>query len=132
MPPSSLRSINEHLMASDDEHLRACVRTAAEVIRNRRLRGEPVPEWMRRHQSRCESLLAMSRSRHQFDCGAGQLKESDLIDAKEVASMAHCSIRQAQRLAERMPNDLGVMRIGGRLLFRRDAVAEYVEGRGHG
>jgi hypothetical protein len=112
-------------MASDDEHLRACVRTAAEVIRNRQLRGEQVPEWLRRHQSRCESMLAVSRTRQELASDGGQLEPENLIGTREAAAMLECSTRKAQRLK----NDLGARRVASRLLFDRRAVAEYVEAR---
>jgi hypothetical protein len=115
-------------MASDDEHLRACVRTAAEVIWNRQLRNEPVPDWQRRHLRRCESMLAVSRSRQESASKGGQFDLSELIDAREVGSMLECSTRNAQRLKY----DLGGRLIGGRLLFDRRAVAEYAEARNHG
>jgi hypothetical protein len=114
-------------MASDDErHWRAAVYCASGLIRDRQLRGEPVPSWLRQHHAQCESALAaLSRSGHQIDRAPAQLKQ-EMITAQEAADMLGCSKRQAQRLA----SDLDGQLVGGHVwVFSRAAVVEYAEGK---
>ena len=110
-------------LAADDA--RAGLYCAAAVIRSRQRNGEPIPEWLHRHFDRLDAEIRMSESGHEFDSDAGQLAQDELITAREVSRMLGCSKRQAQRLA----SDLEAEIVGGRWLFRRSAVTEYVEGR---
>ena len=110
-------------LAADDAH--AGLYCAAAVIRSRQRNGEPIPEWLRRHSDRLDAEIRMSESGHESDSDTGQFDQDELITAREVSQMLGCSKRQAQRLA----SDLEAEIVGGRWLFRRSAVTEYVEGR---
>jgi Helix-turn-helix domain len=110
--------------AQPPEHFRAAVYCASAVIRDRQLRGQPVHDWLRRHLARCEAAVAMSRSGQEFEGAPSQLDDlEDLIDVRKVASMLGISKRQAQRLGR----DLDGVRIGGRWVFRKATVREYME-----
>jgi hypothetical protein len=108
-----------------DEHSHAAAYCAAELIRDRQRRGQPVPEWLRRHLARCEAAVAVSRSGHEINGDTSQLDRDDLIDAQEAARMIGISKRQAQRLA----HDICGLLIGGRWVFNKATVAEYAEAR---
>lgn len=114
-------------MSRDERELRAAYYCAAALIRDRQLRGEPVPTWLRQHHEWCESALAVSQTGHELGQDASQLEQDDLIDAKEAAVMLGRSKRQAVRLA----NDLDGRIVSGRWIFSRHAVADYVEGMRH-
>jgi hypothetical protein len=105
------------------EDSRAAVYCASAIVRDRQLRGQPVPDWLRRHLARCEAALVKSRSRHEFDRASSQLDPDDLIDAREAALMLGIGKRQAQRLG----HDLDGLIVGGRWVFRKSTVAEYAE-----
>jgi hypothetical protein len=113
-------------MTESSEHSRAAAYCAAALIRDRQLRGQPVPDWLRRHLARCEAAIAMPRSGHEFDCASSQLNPDDLIDAREAARMLGISKRQAQRLG----HDLNGLIIGGRWVYRKATVLEYAEAKG--
>jgi hypothetical protein len=110
-------------MIDNPEHSRAAAYCAAALIRDRQMRGQPVPDWLRRHLARCEAALAMSRSGHEFDGVSSQFDPDDLIDAREAARMLGISKRQAQRLG----HDLDGLIVGGRWVFKKATVVEYAE-----
>jgi hypothetical protein len=112
-------------MNDDPEHSHAAAYCAAELIRDRQRRGQPVPNWLRQHLARCEAAVAVSRSGHEFDGVPSQLDPDNLIDAREVARMLGISKRQAQRLA----HDIDGLIISGRWVFRKATVMEYAEAR---
>jgi excisionase family DNA binding protein len=94
-------------------------------MRGRQRRGQPIPDWLRRHYGELDQQFRLSQSRHESDCGGGQSEPKNWITAKEVALMLGCSKRTVQRNAA----DLDGSMIGGRLLFDRRTVAAYVEGK---
>ena len=105
--------------------LRAAYYCAAEVVRDRRRRGQPIPRWLRQHFDELDAQFRLSQSRHEFDCGGEQSEPENWITAKEAALMLTCSTRTVQRIAA----DLDGRSIGGRLLFDRCTVAAHVEGK---
>ncbi|HWY01255.1 MAG TPA: helix-turn-helix domain-containing protein [Mycobacterium sp.] len=114
-------------MTLDDE-LRANYYLCAEVIRSRRRTGQPIPEWMRRHFNQLEAQFkGMSPTRHPVvgngDC-APQSQHGDIIGTREVAEMLKLTPRQVQLRA----NQLGGVRVCGRLLFMRAEIAEWARG----
>jgi hypothetical protein len=137
--------------------LKAAYYCVAEVMRNRKRTGQPIPSWLRQHYDqldeqfrstasndaveRSRRIVAslspvadpiarvdiLSRSRHEFDCGGEQSEPADWITAKGAALMLGCSKRTVQRNAADFDGRL----IGGRLLFELATVAEYAESKQH-
>ncbi|RFZ48240.1 hypothetical protein MSS2_04756 [Mycobacterium marinum] len=112
-------------MTLSQQDLRAAYYCAAEVIRHRRRTGQPLPDWLRRHYAALDAAVLMSRSRHESESVPAQLGQEQ-ITAQEVADMLGCSKRQTLRLAA----DLDGRIVGGRWLFPRSAVGQYVAERG--
>jgi excisionase family DNA binding protein len=108
-----------------DFGLKAAYYCCSEVMRDRRRRGEPIPQWLRQHYSDLDEQFRLSQSRHEFDCGGEQSDPENWITAKEAALMLGCSKRTVLRIA----TDLDGRMIGRRLLFDRRTVAAYVEGK---
>lgn len=108
------------------DRLHAAYHCAAEVIRRRRLTGQPVPAWLRQHYAELDAAVRMSRSGHESDSATAELEPVDQITANEAAAIVGKSKRQTQRLAA----DLGGRIVGGRWLFDRAAVTEYAANRG--
>jgi Helix-turn-helix domain len=106
-------------------NLRASYFCASEVIRERQRRGQPTPDWLRRHYARLDAEIRMSESGHELSGDQGELELDELITASEVAQILGISKRQAQRLAA----DLDGKIVGGRWIFTRAAVIEYSEGK---
>jgi hypothetical protein len=103
--------------------LKAAYYCAAELLRDRRRRGQPIPQWLHRHFSALDAQIRMSSSGQEFGCGGERLEPENWITAKEAALMLGCSRRHATRLAA----DLDGRMIGGRFLFDRRTVADYAE-----
>jgi hypothetical protein len=102
----------------------------AEVIRTRRLAGQPIPQWMRDHYRRLNNQIhaAASQPSHGNDenaDGPTQLDQRDWIIAVEAAAVLGLSKRQVTRIADKLEGQIR----GGRWWFRRDAVIQYAEER---
>jgi hypothetical protein len=95
---------------------------SAEVIRERRRCGQPIPQWLHRHHAELErEVHRLSRPRHQDDEIGCDLGESNQIGAREAAALLGWSIRKVQRRKE----DLGGRLIGVSLVFDRSVVLEH-------
>jgi helix-turn-helix protein len=99
---------------------------AAEVVRNRQLSGQPVPNWLKQHHSRLHAEV-LSCTRREIDCEADEVGQSahEWFDSREVATMLLISPRQVQRLA----GELGGRLVGGRWVFNRSAIEAFSERR---
>jgi hypothetical protein len=108
-------------------NVQAAYYCAAALIRSRRRTGEPIPDWLRQHHAQLDAEIraSMSRSGHESACGQGQLRQEELISAREAAEILSISKRQAQRLA----CDLDGRIVGARWLFKKATVIEYAEGK---
>jgi len=83
---------------SDD--LRAAYYCAAEVMRNRRRTGQPIPAWLTRHFQQLHREV--SPARHINGVGEGErsgLEHEHAIGTREAAAILGCSQRQLQRRA---------------------------------
>lgn len=108
-----------------DEDLRAAYYCAGEVLRGRRLRGQPIPAWLRTLFDHLDSEVRASHTRQQSRSDETQLKSDDWIGSGQAAVILGWSQRRVQRRAA----DLDGRSIGGRLAFREAVVVEYAEGR---
>jgi hypothetical protein len=107
--------------------LRAAYYCCAEVMRNRKRVGQPIPQWLRRHFDSLHHQILMSQSGDENGCGAEESDPMDLITALQAATVLGCSKRHVIRLAA----DLDSQLIGGRWLFNPNTVTAYAEGRQH-
>jgi hypothetical protein len=108
-----------------DDDIRAAYYCCAEVLRGRRLCGQPVPAWLRRLYDRLDAEVRASRSRQENACQLPELEPDEWISAQQAATILSWSKRHVQRRA----TDLDGRIIGGRWLFRREDVIDYAEGR---
>jgi hypothetical protein len=101
---------------------RAAYYCAAEVVRERRRRGEPIPAWLRQHYAELDAAVraSMSQPGHESPVQPAQL-EGEWITARQAADILRRSAKQVHRLRA----DLGAQLIGGRWLFRRTTVLRY-------
>lgn len=97
----------------------------ADVIRGRRRRYQPIPDWMHRTYAKLDNhIRIMSRARHESDGAGEQLDADSWIGSRETAAILGWDIRRVQRSA----SDLDGRKIGNRLMFRESTVLEYAEG----
>lgn len=106
--------------------LRCAYQCAAEVIRQRRLVGAPIPKWLRLHYRSLERQLRLSLVVSQLgpDTATGSVSlevAPQLISAREAAAILGVSRRHITRIA----NTLDGTFVDGRWLFNRDTVTEY-------
>ena len=107
-----------------DGQLRAAYYCAAEVLRSRRLAGQPIPDWLHRWHARLDDEVRMSRTRQDFDASPAESEEQDLwIGSPEAATLLGWSLRQVQRRA----SDLAGRIIAGRYMFRESEVRLYAK-----
>ena len=104
---------------------RAAVYVASDVIRQRQLSGAPIPDWLRRHQFRCEQRLLMSRARQQFGGVVRKSEQDELIGVPEAGTILGWKPRRVQRNAA----DLGGQLVGSALVFRRSVVEDFANER---
>ena len=106
--------------------IRAAYYCASEILRSRRLGGQPIPAWLRRWHARLDAELKLSRTRQDFDAPAAELEAAqDLwIGTPEAAALLEWSQRQVQRRAP----DLQGQMVAGRYMFRESVVRAYKEG----
>lgn len=105
------------------DELRAAYACAAEVLRVRRLKGEPVPPWLQAHYRQLDIKVMASRSGHETDCGAEESDSEVWISAREAGQILGRSKRQVSRIAASLDGEM----VDGRWLFRRQTVVEYAE-----
>jgi excisionase family DNA binding protein len=110
---------------TSDNDIRAGYYCVAEVIRERRRRGQPVPSWLVQHHIRLEKQFRVSQLGHETTSARAELGDDVPITATEAAELLRCSRRHVQRLAA----DLDGKIVGGRWLFSRAAVVDYAEGK---
>jgi hypothetical protein len=115
-------------MELTDYELRAANRTIAEALRNRRMYGQPIPDWMRRIERRFEREVSMSRLGHGFEAEGAQSVPDVWIGSREAGEILGLSKRQTNRIAENLGGDL----VDGRRRFRKSVVEAYAEERRHG
>ncbi|MCV7035125.1 helix-turn-helix domain-containing protein [Mycobacterium heckeshornense] len=139
-------------MTLDETDLRAAYFCVAEVVRRRRLSGQPIPSWLRGHFDRLDRAVraaaasgqpipswlrghfdrldravraaAASTSGHESGCAEQELQQQWLT-ATQAAQALGVSARHVRRLAA----DLDGQLVGGRWLFSADVVGEYAEER---
>jgi hypothetical protein len=99
----------------------------AEVLRTRRLAGQPIPAWLRDHERRLDNLIRMSQPGHEIGenrDGTPPLRQ--WITTAEAAAIIGCSTRHTRRLRA----DLGGQQTDeGKWLFPRDNVIRYANQR---
>jgi hypothetical protein len=107
-----------------DEEIRAACYCASEVLRGRRLGGQPIPPWLRRLHQRLDTEVRMSRTRQEFDDAPAELDTHDSwIGSPEAAALLGWSLRRVQRRA----SDLDGRIIAGRYVFRESVVRRFAE-----
>lgn len=106
------------------DQLHAAYHCAAEVVRRRRLTGEPIPQWLREHYADLDAAVRMSQSGQETDSDTAEFDIVELITAEQAAVLLGRSKRQVTRIAR---SDLDGRLIGGRWLFDRAVVTEYAE-----
>src|SRR5579875_503072 len=102
-------------MTLDETDLRGAYYCAAEVLRRRRLSGQPIPSWLRGHFDRLDRAVraaAASTSGHESGCVERELRQQWLT-ATQAAQALGVSARHVRRLAA----DLDGQLVGGRWLF---------------
>jgi hypothetical protein len=116
------------LSADDSDRNYYCV---AEVIRNRRLRGQPIPRWLVEHYRRLEAQIhaAMAQPGHEIGENSDRTtplgQQHDWITAVEAAAILKLSKRQVTRIAP----DLDGRKAGQGWLFPRESVIRYANER---
>lgn len=109
------------------DELQAAYHCAAEVLRYRVMRGQPVPAWLKAHYQQLDNEVRSSRTRQETDT-AGEQLEPEWIGTVEAARLLNWTPRQVQRLAA----DLDGRMCSGRWMFRSQAVRDYAEGTRNG
>jgi hypothetical protein len=113
-------------VTQSDDRVRAAYYCAAEVLRSRKLKGQPVPPWLAAHyKSLDEDIRGVSQSRHESDCAGEESETEQWIGAREAGEILGRSKRQVHRIAASLGGEL----IDGRWLFRKSEVNEYAEDR---
>jgi hypothetical protein len=116
--PHNIGLSTHQMSLGGDDHLRACLYCAAEVVRGRRRSGQPIPEWLRTHLERLDAEVRVSARGHQNSCGT---EESATLSPMQVAEM----LRRPERWVRRHRELLGAHKDGDRWRYPRAAVAEY-------
>lgn len=109
---------------NEDEILHANYYCCADVIRSRRMKGQPIPEWLRLHYRHLDSAVRMSQPRPEASVSGsagGQLEMSRLIGASQAAVILGWKTRQVQRRATELGGEL----IDGRWLFHMDTIYDF-------
>lgn len=113
-------------MTEDEWENRACYRLAAEAVRRKNLRREPIEAWLATLYDRLDIKVRMSRARQENGCPAAESEVNDSwIGSPEAAAILGWSKRQVQRCAP----DLDGQIVAGRWLFRESLVKEYASER---
>lgn len=107
-----------------DDDIRGAYYCCAEVLRGRRLRGQPVPSWLRALYDRLDNEVRASRTRQESGSAEPELKPDEWIGTAQAAVLLGWSRRRVQRRAA----DLDGQIVGGRWLFRESAVVELLGG----
>jgi hypothetical protein len=112
-------------MILDDEQTRIAYYVASEILRSRRRLGQPIPQWLFAHYKQLDAAYrGMSPRRHdgpEIGADAPQSGHADLMGTRQVADMLGLSARQVRCRADQ----LGGVRVCGRLLFMRESVVNY-------
>lgn len=103
---------------SDGDRLKAAHYCAQEVVRRRRLTGEPIPGWLTQHYQELDVEIGLSASGHENSCSAAK---SDTLSSVEVAQKLH----KPERWVRRHPELLGGIKHGDRWRYSRGAVEQY-------
>lgn len=90
---------------------------AVEVLNNRRLRGQAIPDWLKRYHDRVDAAW-LTASAHGPETGSTAW-ESPTIGVAEMAALLGVSPRHVRRIAD----TLGGRRVSGTWVFNR-ATAE--------
>ena len=106
-----------------EDEIRAAYYCASEILRSRRLGGQPIPAWLRRWHARLDAELKLSRTRQDFDDAPAESGQELWIGTPEAAALLGWSLRQVQRRA----TDLEGRIIAGRYVFRESTVRTYAE-----
>jgi hypothetical protein len=110
-------------MKLDNELRRRCAyRCAAEVVRRRRLTGEPIPPWLREHFDQLDAEIRLSASGHGNSL---DVDESNTLSSVETATI----IGRTDRWVRRHPEELGGRKHGDRWRFPRATVEQYAAGK---
>ncbi|WP_407689367.1 helix-turn-helix domain-containing protein [Mycobacterium sp. HUMS_1102779] len=100
--------------------LQCAYRCAAEVVRRRRLTGEPIPPWLNRYYVQLDTKIRMSARGQQNSLNTDQ---SDTLSSMEVAQL----IGRNDRWVRRHRDELGGIQQGDRWRFPRTAVEHWKE-----
>ncbi|MEU4432507.1 hypothetical protein AB0F65_17630 [Nocardia rhamnosiphila] len=111
-------------MTLREDELKACRYAVSEMLRARRRVGAPVPEWLRRIDTRLDAELVECASRTGHDTDTTD-RNSEVIGVTEAARLLGCTARHVRRLAA----DLDGQRAGRAWVFDRRTVAEYANAR---
>jgi hypothetical protein len=118
-------------MSLDGVDLRRAYYTCSEVLRNRRLTGAPIPQWLKEHHQRLDALVrgfAPSGASDGVPGDSAQQSAHDaVIGSAQVARLLGIAPREVRRRAEQLGGTL----VAGRWLFLREAVADYAARGGH-
>lgn len=111
-------------MALTPSEIRAC-EYCARVADAVTARNHPIRRWLPALLERLQNELDMSRPRHESAPETEQLRQRELISAREAATILNRSKRQVHRLAADLDGEI----VDGRWLFDKQTVAAYAEGR---
>lgn len=101
-----------------EDQVEAALYAISGFVDRRRLENRPVP----REVSALHQRLAIaSECGSEIPSDGGQLEDDDLIGTGEAATILACSTRWVTTIH----TDLGGDKIGGRYLYRRQAVIDY-------
>ncbi|BAD55088.1 helix-turn-helix domain-containing protein [Nocardia farcinica] len=106
------------------EELHGARYCASELVRRFNDSGRPVPDWLRRLDSRLDLEIQTLMSDDGQQSSTDE-PDSELVGTAEAAKILGLSARQVRRLAA----DLDGQRMGRELIFRRAAVTEYAAAR---
>ena len=98
---------------------------AVEVLNTRRLRGQPIPPWLKSYHEELEAEWTALSAHGPRTCQTANTPPT--MDAEEAAKLMNCTPRNARRKAEKDPR-LGRI-VSGVWVFDRAAVENYARRR---
>lgn len=112
-------------MELTDDDVEGALYCVNEVISVRTMAGREVPQWMKELGSRFDAESLIAPWGHDTLCPRAQSESDVLLGSRQVADILGLSTRTVRHLAA----EIGVEKIGGKLVFKLSAVDEYAKGR---
>jgi hypothetical protein len=108
-----------------DDEKRHTLYCCGQELRARAAGKRPgVQPWLVRLVRRWELEVAVSSTRHEWDCPDSESDHDDRIGTAEAASILQWNVRRVQRRVA----DLDGRKLGRQLVFRESVVRDYAEG----